>query len=188
MPAQQPRKPAPSLAGRCLLAFIGLSTAAIGAVFVWLLAHSFLNAKAMRAWPQVPCTILSSTLEERQHDPFSPIEYSHGVLYGFEFKGENHTSTLLSLRGNQWSKKREDVAHRVKEFPTGTQTTCYVSPRTPHTAVLKPDSLAPGYSIWFPFLFVLGGLVMAFRAIKPGSFPTYDPHSTDSGNISVTNP
>jgi len=32
-------------------------------------------------------------------------------------------------------------------------------------AVLKPDSQAPGYSIWFPALFVVGGLGIAFRAL-----------------------
>jgi hypothetical protein len=188
MPALNPPKPAPSLAGRCLLAFIGLSTAAIGAVFVWLLAQSFLHAKAMRSWPQVPCTVLSSTVEERQHDPHSPLEYRHNILYGFEFNGENHTGTLLSLRGTPWSKHRADIEKRVKQLPTGTRTTCFVSPTAPHTAVLQPDSLAPGYSIWFPSLFVLGGLVMAFRAIKPRRPPSDDTQSMVSQDISVTNP
>jgi hypothetical protein len=169
MPLQQSRPHSPSPAGRCLLAFIGLSTAAIGAVFVWLLGQSYLNAKAMRAWPQAPCTILLSTVEERQHDPFSPFEYRHSILFGFEFQGKNHTSTLLSLRGNPWSKNRTDVEKRMKALPQGTRTSCFISPTAPHIAVLKTDSLAPGYSIWFPSLFVLGGLVMAVRAIKPRS-------------------
>lgn len=172
MPAPQHRSPSPSLAGRCLLAFIGLSTAAIGAVFVWLLGQSFLNAKAMRSWPQVPCTILLSTLEEKQHDPYSSLEYRHNILYGYEFNGENYTGNLLSLRGNPWSKKREVLEKSVAALPMGTTTTCLVSPTPPHSAVLKPDSLAPGYSIWFPSLFVIGGLIMAFRAIKPRCLPT----------------
>jgi Protein of unknown function (DUF3592) len=175
MPEQQPRPTPPSLAGRCLLAFIGLSTAAIGAVFVWLLAQSFLNAKAMRSWPQASCTVLLSTLEEKQHDPHSPLEYRHSILYGYEFKGQNHTSSLLSLRGNPWSKHRPDIEKRIAALPVGTRTTCFISPTPPHTAVLKPDSLAPGYSIWFPSLFVLGGLVMAFRAIKPRFLPRIRP-------------
>jgi hypothetical protein len=32
--------------------------------------------------------------------------------------------------------------------------------------VLRPDSLAPGYSIWFPSLFVIGGLGIAVRALR----------------------
>jgi hypothetical protein len=149
-----------------MLAFIGLSTAAIGALFFWLLAQSYLNAKAMRSWPQIPCTILLSSIEERQHDPYSPIEYRHNILYGFEYNGENLTGSLLTLRGNPWSKKRGDIEKRVNTLPVGTKTTCLVSPDPPYIAVLKPDSLAPGYSIWFPSLFVIGGLVMAFRAVK----------------------
>ena len=51
------------------------------------------------------------------------------------------------------------------EFPPGKMTTCRVNPRDPDFAVLKPDSLAPGYSIWFPGLFVVGGLGIALRAL-----------------------
>lgn len=169
MPQQPPATP--SLAGRCLLAFIGLSTAAIGGVFVYLLGQSFLHAKAMRAWPQVPCTILRSEVEERQHDPQSPFEYRHDLLYGYEFEGEKLTSPLHTLRGNPWSKNRDEMQSRVAALPVGFRTTCFVCPSPPHTAVIKPDSLAPGYSIWFPCLFVVGGLVMAIRTIKP-PFPT----------------
>jgi hypothetical protein len=46
------------------------------------------------------------------------------------------------------------------------RTTCRVHPRDPDFAVLKPDSLAPGYSIWFPALFVVGGLGMAGKAAR----------------------
>jgi hypothetical protein len=46
-------------------------------------------------------------------------------------------------------------------------TTCRVNPHDPDFAVLKPDSLAPGYSIWFPALFVIGGLGMTVRAFLP---------------------
>ena len=159
-----------------MLAFIGLSTASIGALFVWLLAQSYLNAKAMRSWPQVPCTVLLSSIEERQHDPYSPVEYRHNILYGFEYNGQNLTGSLLTLRGNPWSKKRGDIEQRITTLPVGTKTTCLVSPDHPHTAVLKPDSLAPGYSIWFPSLFVIGGLVMAFRAITlPRVAPEQNP-------------
>jgi hypothetical protein len=39
-----------------------------------------------------------------------------------------------------------------------------VNPAEPSFAILKTDSLAPGYSIWFPALFVVGGLGITFRA------------------------
>ena len=41
----------------------------------------------------------------------------------------------------------------------------YVNPSDPDFAVLKPDTKAAGYSIWFPLLFVVGGLGITVRAI-----------------------
>jgi hypothetical protein len=153
-----------SAAGRWFLAAVGISTAMLGVLFIWLMARSYLRAKEMHTWPEVPCTILSSTLIERQHDPQSPVEYQLDLLFGYQWQGENHTGDRVSLRGNPWTSKRNLAAKRAADFPPGLETTCRVNPQNPEFAVLKPDSLAPGYSIWFPALFVIGGLGMAVRA------------------------
>ena len=42
----------------------------------------------------------------------------------------------------------------------------YVNPADVNFTMLKPDSKAAGYSIWFPMLFVIGGLGIAIRAIR----------------------
>jgi hypothetical protein len=44
-------------------------------------------------------------------------------------------------------------------------TKCLVHPQNPALAVLKPDSLAPGYSIWFPGLFMIAGLGITINAL-----------------------
>jgi hypothetical protein len=44
-------------------------------------------------------------------------------------------------------------------------TECFVNPKNPQLAVLKPDSLAPGYSIWFPGLFMIAGLGIGMNAL-----------------------
>ena len=153
--------------GRWFLVAVGLATALLGALFVWLMARSYLRAKGMRSWPEVPCVILSSAIGERQHDPQSPREYRVELLYGYEWQRAARTGDRLTLRGNPWTSKPDVVAKRAAEYPPGLRTTCRVHPDDPGFAVLKPDSLAPGYSIWFPSLFVIGGLVMAVRAIMP---------------------
>jgi hypothetical protein len=158
----------PSSGGRWLLAITGLVTAMIGLLFVWLMARSFIRAREMRAWPEVECVILSNEIEERVHDPQSPREFRVDVQFGYEWKGAPRTGDHLTLRGNPWSSKRELAEQRAAEFPLGKTTTCRVNPRDPDFAVLKPDSLAPGYSIWFPALFVIGGFGMAVRAALPG--------------------
>lgn len=160
------RHPASSdRAGHWYLALIGLSLALIGGLFVWLMARSYLRAKEMRNWPQVPCVILTSELAERRHDRNSPIEFRHELSFGYEWQGQPRTGDHLSLRGNPWSSKRKLMEERFKELPAGKTTTCWVNPADPDFAVLKLDSLAPGYSIWFPALFVVGGLGIVFRVV-----------------------
>lgn len=158
--------------GRFFLIFIGLATAMLGATFVWLLASSYLRARTMRTWPEVPCTILVSSLEERQHDAYSKIEYRHRILYGYEYGGRALTSENTSSRGNRWSSHRDDIIGEIARYPVGERRICHVCPIPPYSAVMKPDSLAPGYTLWFPFLFVVGGLGIVIKALKPHSSET----------------
>lgn len=153
-------------AGRWYLVILGLSLALIGGVFVWLMARSYLRAKEMRSWPEVSCVILSSELEERRHDENSPLEFRMNLSFGYEWKDQPRTGDHLTLRGNPWSSKRKLMESRIQDYPVGKSTTCRVDPRNPGFAVLKPDSLAPGYSIWFPALFVIGGLGIVYRAVS----------------------
>ncbi len=153
------------MAGRVFLILLGLVVAALGCLFVWLLGRSFLRAYEMRKWPEVACVILASELEEKRHDPNSPTEYRQDLSFGYEWKGERHTGDRLTLRENPWSSKREEMESRASQYEVGENTTCRVDPANPDFAVLQPDSLAPGYSIWFPALFVIGGLGISFRAM-----------------------
>jgi len=154
-----------NLAGRWFLALLGLSLALIGGLFVWLMARSYLRAREMRSWPEVPCTILTSEVEEKRHDENSPMEFRHDLTFGYQWQGTARTGDHLTLRGGAWSSSRETVEKRAAEFPVGTTTTCRVNPASPDLAVIKMDSLAPGYSIWFPALFVIGGLGISLRAL-----------------------
>ncbi len=110
--------------------------------------------------------ILSSEIEERRHDEFSPIEYRQNLSYGYEWKNQPFTGSHLTLRENPWSSKRELAEQRVADYPAGKVTSCRVNPAAPDIAVLKPDSLAPGYALWFPGLFVIGGLGISLRALR----------------------
>lgn len=161
------RQPGSARGGRWYLVALGLTLALIGGLFVWLMARSFLRAREMRTWPEVACVILASAIEERIHDPQSPPEYRHAVSFGYDWQGSPHTGDRLTLRGSPWSSNRGLIETRAAEYPVGKATTCRVNPGDADFAVLKPDSLAPGYSIWFPGLFVIGGLGIAMRAMFP---------------------
>ncbi len=118
----------------------------------------------MRAWPEVACVILTSEVREKRHDENSPPEFRQDLSFGYTWKGQARTGDHLTLRGSPWSSNRGLVEARTAEYPAGMATTCHVNPAAPDFAVLKIDSLAPGYSIWFPALFVIGGLGITLRA------------------------
>ena len=159
-----PKLIAAGSAGRWYLAILGLTLALIGGVFVWLMARSFLRGREMRTWPEVACVILSSEVAERRNDENSPPEFRQDLSFGYTWQGEARTGDHLTLRGSPWSSNRSLAEARTAQYPLGTATTCFVDPAAPDFAVLKTDSLAPGYSIWFPALFVIGGLGITIRA------------------------
>lgn len=164
-PSKKPAISSSGTAGRWYLAVLGLILALLGGLFVGLMARSFLRAREMRTWPEVACVILASEVEQRQNDENSPAEFRQDLSFGYEWQGAAYTGDHLTLRGSPWSSSRATVEERVAAYPVGKRTTCRVDPRNSNFAVLKPDSLAPGYSIWFPALFVIGGLGISFRAV-----------------------
>jgi hypothetical protein len=58
------------------------------------------------------------------------------------------------------------VEELVATFATGSMTKCWVNPQQPSQSVLKLDTRAAGYTLWFPGLFFLGGVGMIVGAWK----------------------
>jgi len=159
----------PSVAARWFLSLTGLSLMAIGGLFIVLMMRSSLRAADMRHWPEIECVILESVVEERVHDPYSPPEYRPRIDYGYEWRDQPYTSDRYSLRGTKWSSDKSKAEELISRLPTGSRQTCRVNPDSPSQAVLKADSLAPLYSIWFPGLFVVGGVGIVVRAWRSGN-------------------
>lgn len=153
--------------GRILMVLISLSLIGMGLLFIWLMARSYLRAAEMRDWPVVECIILESAIEERQHDPYSPKEFNHSIRYGYEWQGESKTGDKISSRGAKWSSKRQPIDVSFQLYPVGSMQKCHVDPENSDMAILKVDSLAPLYSIWFPSLFLVGGAGMLFASFRP---------------------
>lgn len=147
------------------LVMLGLVIAGVGGLFTCLMGMSYMRAVDQRAWPQVEGVVLSSEIEEYKHDDFSPMEYRMKILYGYEWKGERKTGDRYGFRGNPKYNKRDKVAGLVKTYPVGKEIMVYVNPKDSDFTMLKPDSKAAGYSIWFPMLFVVGGLGISVRAM-----------------------
>lgn len=128
--------------------------------------RSFDRAAEQRDWTELECTILQSEIAERKIGADVKREYSFGVLYGYAVEGKSQTSDRFSLRGSPWSSSKARAEMRKEKYPLGEETVCYVDPSDPSSAVLKRDSKAPGYSLWFPLIFVVGGLGIVVGSIR----------------------
>lgn len=149
---------------RVYLSLIGLALVLAGGIFLALMWRSFQRAREVEQWPVVPCTILRSAVDERQVDPNGPVERRFSVLYGYQWEGLNRDSELWKLRGSGWTSKEGDVQVLVARYPEGSVQECRVNPGDPEIAVLEPESKAPGYSLGFPGIFVVGGIGMIVGA------------------------
>lgn len=152
--------------GHIYLIALGLILCAVGGCFTWLMWRSFERASAQGDWQVVSCRILESRVGERKLSESIPAEYAHHVLFGYEAAGEARTSELMSIRGVSWSSNSAKAGRLAEKFPAGTVTECFVDPDDPDRAVLKKDSKGPGYSLWFPVLFVVAGLGIMVGAVR----------------------
>ena len=152
-------------AGSLYLIVIGLLLAGSGGVFTWLLGTSFGRAREMDKWSEEDCYILESEIRERKIGLEVPTEYRFGLLYGYEFEEVPYSSEDFDLRGNAWVKDPVRIQALIQNFPAGSRQVCWVNPENPEQAVLKKELKAPGYSIWFPMLFVVGGLGVVVKAL-----------------------
>jgi len=159
-----------SNAGAYYLAGIGLAVAAVGVIFVYLMWGSFSKARETRRWVETPCLMIISTVKERAIKTHMK-EYSWNLEYMYDFDGKSYLSKLDTLRGAKWSKTKDKIDEFIEEYPEGEKATCFVNPSNPEQAILKHDTKAAGYSIWFPMLFVVGGLgitISSLRGLKFG--------------------
>jgi hypothetical protein len=155
--------------GSWYLTAVGLALCVVSGLFLWLMGRSFLRAREMSHWPQLPCLILKSEVSERKIGDTVAPDYRFSVLYRYDYEGFDFESDRWGLRGSMPRSERESVEELVARYPVGSRQTCWVNPKNPSLAVLQPDSRAAGYSLWFPGLFFLGGVGMIWGAWKKSS-------------------
>ncbi len=160
----QEMKQAPvSKAGSWWLAGVGLALALAGALFTALLWASYQRAMTTRSWAETPCTIVSSQVIPEQATPNSPTRWRVAVKYEYTFSGQTRQSSRI--RRTDGTTGDEAKAIRTREqYTPGALATCWVNPEEPSFAILQHDTKAALYTLWFPLLFVFGGLRMAWSA------------------------
>ena len=157
-------KPPDNLAGRIWKAFLGLGIAIAGWVFALYLWGSYERAAVMDSWIEVPCLIEATNIDDSQLNQRGVPKYILTVTYRYTFDGKEHTSDRYKRLPTEGSDPRK-VKAKEKKYSVGEESVCYVNPEDPDFAVLRKDSKAGLYSIWFPCLFIVGGAGMILTAI-----------------------
>ena len=133
---------------------------AAGSFFAWRLWLSYQKTSISRSWPEVPCQIESSRIVSARPTPTSPLAHRVEIRYRYDFGGTSHVSTRIRHVEAAPSAHLDKVQAVQQQFPAATQRVCRVNPADPAESVLIPGTRAALYSIWFPLLFVAGGIGM----------------------------
>ncbi len=164
--AQTPILMAAPLSARLWKIFLGSALVASGSFFCWWLFATWQKAAQMDAWTPVQALILSSEVVPWQFNEFSQTHYQPRIRYRYHSAGTARESERIR-RVTIRSAHPEKASAWVDKFPAGALVTAWVNPANPDFAVLKRDSKAALYSIWFPALFVAGGFGIIWTALRP---------------------
>ncbi len=144
---------------------MGLVLAGAGTVFVGVLWTAWQRAEETRRWTETPCRVLSSQLVPERDLHNSTLKFRVKVRYEYEAAGQKHLGDQIR-RSDGPKSNRDDAEALREEFFPGQNTVCWVNPKDPEISVLKHSTRAALYTLWFPLLFVVGGLRMAWAAWK----------------------
>lgn len=145
---------------------MGLFLILAGTFFAWRMWLSYDKAQVTRRWTEVPCRIVSSRLVSERPTPNSAPAHRVEVRYEYEINGARHSSQRVRQVEAAASQHLEDVRQKQQGYPPGAEKICYVNPQAPDEAVLEHASRAALYSIWFPLLFVVGGVGMVWGILR----------------------
>jgi len=144
---------------------MGLFLALAGAVFIVVLWTAWQRAEETRRWTPVPCRIVSSKIVSSRPSPNANVEHRVIVAYLYVFQGKEYSGSRIK-RVDAPTVHIERARKKLEAYPAGLQTTCHMNPAQPDQAVLQHDTRTALYSIWFPLLFVIGGLGMTWNAVR----------------------
>jgi len=144
--------------------FFGLLLAGAGAWFCWLMAQSFAEARVMAAWHPVPCEIVESRLLEVSAVPNTPVSFEPRILYRYRVGDAEYLAERVR-KVQPKSSRREKMFALVEAYPAGGQSVCFIDPQRPASSVLVRDGTHVIYSVWFPAVFVVGGIGIAAGSV-----------------------
>ncbi len=145
---------------------MGLFLIAAGSFFAWRMWLSYEKACITRGWREVPCRIVSSRIVSERPTPNSSPAHRVEVRYEYEIEGVKHDSARMRQVEAAPTQHLEVAREKQIKYPPGSARVCFVNPVNPDEAVLEHATRAALYSIWFPLLFVAGGVGMLRGALR----------------------
>jgi hypothetical protein len=143
---------------------MGIALVAVGSVFVQYLWNSYLRAAKMDDWVAVPCRIESIGVNDSERNQRGMPKYVLELAYRYEFNGHDYIGNRLKRLPTEASDPRK-LKGTLETYAAGTETICHLDPDAPELVVLKKDSKAALYTLWFPCLFVVGGIGIVVSAL-----------------------
>ncbi|MEX2581052.1 MAG: DUF3592 domain-containing protein [Verrucomicrobiales bacterium] len=163
-PSTTPRSPGNHLSGRLWKIGLGLFLVLAGTLSARYLWNTYERASQMDDWVATPCEIVSADIDDSRLNQRGLVKYGLDVVYRYEFDGNTYTGDRVRRLPVESSDPKK-AARKLEKYPAGSETVCYVDPDRPVAAVLEKDSKASLYSIWFPGLFIVGGIGMILSAL-----------------------
>ena len=156
----------PTLGTRLITAGLGLSVAAAGAFFCWYLWQNYRIARETDRWAETPCEIIVSAIDDSDLTQHGAVKYTLEIRYRYTVDGEDYIGEKVNRNRPVASADPEKTGSVQERYPVGSKAVCFVDPANPEEAILKRDSKAALYSIWFPALFVVGGIGIAVAGFR----------------------
>jgi hypothetical protein len=180
---------------RWIVLLAGFVFAAVGLAFLMLWYLPTLSRSlASSGWTETPCTVISSRV--KSHRSKDGTTYSVDVFYRYQVNGKEFKSNTYRMFGGS-SSGYKPKAKIVAEHPAGAKKVCYVNPKNPAEAVLKPGlswevllGLLPlaFLSIGIYLLFVARRMVVAPSDLSPERLSPPLPVETEAAPLKAQGP
>jgi hypothetical protein len=163
-PTPNPTRPPNDLGGRVWKIVMGLLLIGAGWTFVSYLWGAYQRAAQMDGWAEVPCRIESVEVDDSELNQRGMPKYVLRIAYRYQWNGHDYLGNRLKRLPTEASDPRKLKPH-LDRYPVGAEAVCHLDPDAPELVVLKKDSKAALYTLWFPCLFVVGGGGMIYSAL-----------------------
>lgn len=155
-----------SVGARVLLTGFASVLVITGAFATWMLWHAYQRASEKYQWTPTPCTILKSEIREQKENLNAPTEWLPVVEYTYLIDNESYRGNKIRIVDGP-SKDKAQAEEVLAKYRPGQSGTCFVNPAHPEQALLQLETKASIYTLWFPLLFVVGGIGMILHVWWP---------------------